>query len=174
MTYWHGGSPLLKAGGELLPPTRTGFGMTSDVLNRASTLRGHHGGYRRDRVYATTNVEFAEMFAALYTNDDRRPGLGAVWEVELDDDAVEVDPDFRFIGDDQFVQAPHGRVVRLVTFVYPVTEEHECTLTKFRKLGADAQRAREIQEAEYRAAAKAVRAAKLAERAARRAARRSS
>jgi hypothetical protein len=139
----------------------TGFKMTSDVLNREFVRRGHRGGYRRDRVYATTDADFAEMFAAIYTSDDRRSGTGAVWEVELDD-VVEPDPDFAFIGESRFLQAPRGRVVRLVTFVFFPTAKHQRTLDEFRELGADAHRTREIREAEERAEAKAVKAAKRA------------
>ncbi len=42
-------------------------------------------------MYATNNREFAEAFARLYTQGDKRPGEGMIYEAELEDAVF--DPD---------------------------------------------------------------------------------
>lgn len=54
--YYHGGSPGIKCGEFILPPTATGAKSLADY--------GAEGVCRRDRVYITTIYEAAVMFAA--------------------------------------------------------------------------------------------------------------
>lgn len=80
--YYHGGAPGLFAGRLLLPPS-----MTSFRREHAERVRSGSVG-RADRVYVTTSIEAAAMYAALYP---RRSG-GAVYRVEPIG-AIEDDPD---------------------------------------------------------------------------------
>jgi len=76
--YYHGGDRGLFLGGHILPPTVTGKPATSDfvVMN---------GLYRKDRVYVTTRLSSAQ----LYASGQRKP---TVYEVEPVGD-LEDDPD---------------------------------------------------------------------------------
>jgi hypothetical protein len=58
--FWHGGSGGRKRGEFLLPPTITQVPSCSEF--------GAAGVHRRDRVYVTTQMLAAEMFAAFQTN----------------------------------------------------------------------------------------------------------
>ena len=78
--YYHGGVPGMFPGRVLLPPS-----MTSFQREHAARVRSGSVG-RADRVYITTSLESAAMYAALYP---RRSG-GSVYRVEpiglLEDD----------------------------------------------------------------------------------------
>jgi hypothetical protein len=58
-------------------------------------------------VYATSDREFAEVWALLYTQDSDRPGIGVVYEVELE--CVAPDEDLSSFGDS--FQAKRGIVL---------------------------------------------------------------
>jgi hypothetical protein len=92
-------------GDELLPPAITGFKRHSGVIN--PTRRGSGSAYRKYLVYATTDREFAEALALVYTQDDQRPGVGVVYEVELVDPVL--DEDLSTFGTS--FQARRGRIV---------------------------------------------------------------
>lgn len=80
--YYHGGVPGLFPGRMLLPPS-----MTSFCAEHAARARSGSVG-RADRVYVTTSIEAAAMYAALYP----RPSGGAVYRVDPIG-ALEHDPD---------------------------------------------------------------------------------
>ena len=75
--YYHGGAPGLKI---ILPSNQTGAPTTADY--------GAHGVCRRDRVYITTSMHAALIFAAMHPSD-----RGVVYEVEPIG-ALEPDPDY--------------------------------------------------------------------------------
>jgi hypothetical protein len=68
--YFHGGLAGFKAGDRILPPAMTGMPSTADYLPAVS---------HRDRIYATTAVRVARVYAALAPFG----GRGDVYEVEL-------------------------------------------------------------------------------------------
>ena len=70
--YYHGGVPGMFPGRILLPPSMTSFRAEHAARARAGSIG------RADRVYVTTSVEAAAMYASLYP---RRSG-GTVYRVE--------------------------------------------------------------------------------------------
>ncbi len=78
-TYFHGGFPRLRVGEFVLPSSVTGAHSTAD--------HGAEGVCRRDRVYLTTDLQAAKVFAAMFPN-----GRGWVYQVEPDGE-LEPDPD---------------------------------------------------------------------------------
>lgn len=78
--YWHGGIPGLRPGDLIQPVSVTG---TTDHLvdgcptceARKATGRPEDGGPRSDRVYVTTNREYARLYAAGWPR-------GALYRVE--------------------------------------------------------------------------------------------
>jgi len=108
---YHGGTRKLRRGGILLPPDRTGAATTADF--------GAGGACRRDRVYVTTELDQALMFAIMAPPR----GHGSVYEVEALGD-LEVDPDY--IGPGGSYSVPMARVLRVVE--RRVTRVHGCTL----------------------------------------------
>lgn len=75
--YFHGGYGGLKTGALILPPTETGAASCSDY--------GGHLVCRRDRVYVTTDLDSAIVFAAMHHSNK-----GKVYQVEP---LGELDPD---------------------------------------------------------------------------------
>jgi hypothetical protein len=98
--YFHGGIPGLEVGDRILPPSVTGTPTTADYA--AAPI------CRRDRVYASTELRVARVYAALAPLG----GHGDVYEVALQDpnepDGVEVGA-----GGDS-VCAPSATVIRIV------------------------------------------------------------
>jgi hypothetical protein len=78
--YFHGGKRGLVAGGYVLPPSITNALSTSDYVATG-------GLHRRDRVYITTDLTAAQLYAA----GTQKP---AVYEV-TPEGVVEPDPDCR-------------------------------------------------------------------------------
>lgn len=89
--YFHGGVSGLYPGDRILPPSITGAPSSLDFAHgmedEAATL------VRRDRVYVTTDVETARMWAALHPDGNAKRG-GDLYRVVPDGD-VEPDPDYQ-------------------------------------------------------------------------------
>jgi hypothetical protein len=98
--YFHGGIPGLEVGDRILPPSVTGTPTTADYA--AAPI------CRRDRVYASTELRIARVYAALAPLG----GHGDVYQVALQDpnerDGAEVGA-----GGDS-VCAPSVTVIRIV------------------------------------------------------------
>lgn len=91
--YFHGGTPGLRVGGFILPPTETGAKSLSDVTGAPPELLERvHRVHRRDRVYLALNVEDAKLFAAFDTGGCCHRG-GDVYRVDPVGD-IEPDPDW--------------------------------------------------------------------------------
>lgn len=105
MKMWHGGAPGRRVHDELLPPSSTAFSPTNAELT-GKPQRGKRRSYKPTMVYATTDRQFAEVWALLYTQDPNRPGDGLVYEVELESPGV--DSDFSRVG--TCFEAPKGVV----------------------------------------------------------------
>lgn len=110
--YYHGGIPGLRVGDEVLPPSETGVMSISDLADAPPGLLARaHLVHRRDRVYLTTDLTAASLFAALHPNGTRTRG-GDVYRVHPDGD-VEPDPDW--LGDPGVsVAAASARVTAIV------------------------------------------------------------
>ena len=80
MTYWHGGTPGLGIGDRVLPPEETQAPTLADF--------GMAGVCRRDRVYVTTDMRVAILYAAMHPS-----GRGKVYEV-LPGGPLDPDPDW--------------------------------------------------------------------------------
>ena len=110
--YFHGGVPGLRPGALILPPTVTGAGSTADYLDAGTEVaEAARRVYRPDRVYLTTDVEVARMWAGLHPSGTDRRG-GDVYRVEPVG-KVEPDPDYRG-GDGASVCCPSARVSGIV------------------------------------------------------------
>lgn len=83
--YFHGGVPGLKLGDRILPPTRTGVLAAADFGAAHGIATGH---VRRDRVYMTTELGEASVFAAMHPSNQ-----GEVYVVEPLP-PIEPDPDY--------------------------------------------------------------------------------
>jgi hypothetical protein len=132
-TMWHGGAPGREVGDELLPPDETGFVLTNAVLTGPLPV-GKRRAYRRDRVYATTDREFAEVWAEVYSEDPNRPGDGLVYEVELD--GAVLDDDFPSSGTSY--EATRGRIVSAGLPVDSATSRLSEVLERYRREGDEA------------------------------------
>jgi Rifampin ADP-ribosyl transferase len=97
---FHGGTRKLHRGDVLLPPERTGAPTTADF--------GAAGVCRPDRVYLTTDLEAARLFAIMAPPK----GNGSVYEVEPIGD-LEVDPDY-LAEDESAYAVPMARILRVV------------------------------------------------------------
>jgi hypothetical protein len=71
--YFHGGIPGLEVGDRILPPSISGTPTTADYAAAAIC--------RRDRVYASTELRVARVYAALAPLG----GHGDVYQVALED-----------------------------------------------------------------------------------------
>lgn len=116
-TYYHGGVPGLRVGQYILPPAETGALSLSDMVEllpvrqelAEETLRVHS----RERVYLTTELDTAIVFAGHYPHPEgaRRRG-GDVYRVEPEGE-IEPDPDYE--GDDgASIAAPRARITGIV------------------------------------------------------------
>lgn len=94
--YYHGGRPGIQRGAFLLPPDITKAPSCSEF--------GAAGVHRTDRVYVTTSLAAAMVFAA----GQRK---GCVYEVEPIGD-LEHDPDCNEVG--LSFQVPKARVLRII------------------------------------------------------------
>jgi hypothetical protein len=110
LVLWHGGVSGLAAGSRLLPPTHT-----NDANNVADM---GVPDARRDRVYFTTDVELARVFAAAVSE---RSGHSALYRVEPVGQ-MDPDPDFPEVG----FQAKQALIAEVV--------ENDVTLTKIEML----------------------------------------
>lgn len=107
--YFHGGISGLYSGDRILPPSVTGLPSSADFAHGMEELAAKV--VRRDRVYLTTNVEVARMWAGLHPDGDRKRG-GDVYRVIPDGD---VEPDLDYTGDDGMsVQAASALIVGIV------------------------------------------------------------
>lgn len=93
---YHGGLPGRQRGSFLLPPVITGSASLSEF--------GADGVHRRDRVYITTEMNAALLYAASVKN-------GVIYEVEPIGD-VEPDPDCTMNG--LSFQCDKARVLRVI------------------------------------------------------------
>jgi hypothetical protein len=98
--YFHGGFPGLEVGDLILPPSVTGTPTTADFAATPVC--------RRDRVYASTELRVARVYAALAPFG----GHGDVYEVALED-PIEPDGIENGVGGDS-VCAPSAIVIRIV------------------------------------------------------------
>jgi hypothetical protein len=96
--YFHGGLAGFKVGDRILPPALTGMPSTADYLPAVS---------HRDRIYATTELQVARVYAALAPFG----GRGDVYEVDLDG-PIEPDGGRCFHGDS--VCAPSATVIQVL------------------------------------------------------------
>lgn len=94
LRYFHGGPKGIRQ--FILPPAETGAACASDY--------GAAAVHRRDRVYVTTDLLAATMYAALVPNE-----LGIVYEVEPVG-ALEADPDCDCLG--LSFQCARARIIR--------------------------------------------------------------
>lgn len=83
-TYFHGGCPRLRVGDFILPSSFTGSHTTAD--------HGAAAVCRRDRVYITTDLQAAKLFAAMFPT-----ARGDVYQV-VPDGELEADPDCKESG----------------------------------------------------------------------------
>jgi hypothetical protein len=108
-TYFHGGRAGLYPGDRILPPSVTGVPSSQDFAHGMEELAAKV--VRRDRVYLTTDVEVALMWAGLHPDGNRKRG-GDVYRVVPDGD---VEPDLDYLGDDgASVQAASALIVGIV------------------------------------------------------------
>lgn len=134
MELWHGGAPGLKIGQDLLPPDETELEWTSFAINVDAGLQNPN--YRSDRVYATTDRDLAQSFAAYWTREPRRKGGGWLYRVEFDESLLEPDSDFPSLQGISF-QAPRGRIVEIVQTGVPWRKKH---LDKWNEVMGEANR----------------------------------
>ncbi|MGW4997480.1 hypothetical protein ACWEP8_07395 [Streptomyces hydrogenans] len=75
--FFHGGTPGLKPGGQLLPPSVTSARNTMPDFVTDAEAQAEPWLRHRHLVYATTSIEIAVACAAIYPN-------GAVYRVQVD------------------------------------------------------------------------------------------
>jgi len=96
--YYHGGRRGLT---HLLPPSKTEQPCANDYVGRVNPMLA-----RKDRVYITTDMDCALLFAAFDPS-----GKGVVYEVEPVGE-VEIDPDY--LGEDKIsFQCGEAKVIRV-------------------------------------------------------------
>ncbi len=85
--FFHGGAPKLKVGSEILPTNITGA--------KSLASYGANGICRRDRVYVTTSIEAAMLYAGMHPS-----GKGQIYAVqpigELEEDPDCSEPNLSF------------------------------------------------------------------------------
>jgi hypothetical protein len=110
--YYHGGMLGLRVGQHILPPAETGSWTVADLRDAPAEMRDQLAAvHRRDRVYLTTDVAVARLWAGLHPTGGPKRG-GDVYRVEPEGD-IEPDPDY--LGDDgASVQAPSALIVGIV------------------------------------------------------------
>jgi hypothetical protein len=107
--YFHGGVSGLYPGDRILPPSVTGVPSSQDFVHGMEEQAAKV--VRRDRVYLTTDVEVARMWAGLHPDGNHKRG-GDVYRVVPDGD-LEPDLDYQG-GDGASVQAASALVVGIV------------------------------------------------------------
>jgi rifampin ADP-ribosylating transferase len=116
VTWFHGGVTGLAVGDSILPPTETGAVSVSDLDHSDKAMQAQvERVHRKDRVYVTSDVRAAAMFAALHEGHCCHLG-GSVYEVEP---VGEIEPDLDCLDDDLSAQAPRARVVAILTRAVP-------------------------------------------------------
>lgn len=92
-TFYHGGVPFLKVGSEILPPSLTGTRPIYDADAPPSHIEeinderaAYKETYRNDRVFITSSLSLAMLFAVLHRSD-----AGQCYEVEPIGE-IEADP----------------------------------------------------------------------------------
>lgn len=110
--YYHGGFPGLRVGRHIEPPVTTGVKSLSDLETAPDDLRERVAAvHRKDRVYLTTDLDVARMFAGLAPYGCCHRG-GDVYEV-APVGAVEHDPDW-MAEPGQSVAAARGRITAVI------------------------------------------------------------
>jgi hypothetical protein len=89
---WHGGAPGLLEGDSLRPPAETGLAYTrvSQAVAQGTTSPISQ---RSDRVYVTTDLRLARVFASQYSLDGGVSGGGWIYQVAVQDSELEPDDD---------------------------------------------------------------------------------
>lgn len=112
MRYYHGGVTGLRPGQFILPPTETDTVSISDCGAPTDELSQRVAEvHRRDRVYVTTDLDAARVFAAYAPFGNNRRG-GDVYEVQPVGD-IEPDPDY-LADDNASVCCERARVLRII------------------------------------------------------------
>lgn len=110
--FYHGGIPGLRVGQHILPPDQTGAVTVADVPDAPEAMQAEvERVHRRDRVYLTTTLGVAELWACYYPNGHPTRG-GDVYRVEPEGE-IEPDPDY-LLDDGASVCAPQARIVAIV------------------------------------------------------------
>lgn len=94
MYLFHGGAPGLKIGDRVLPPTDTG--VKSQTLAASLELGLDRIAQQPDKVYATTDVMLAKVYAGMWANPDSDKsvaGGGVVYRIVVEDGTLEADKD---------------------------------------------------------------------------------
>lgn len=111
MSYYHGGVIGLRVGDLVLPPSESASAWCLADVDDEDLRRRMAEVHSRDRVYMSTNLNDAVLWAGCYPQGTRRRG-GDVYRVEP---VGEVEPDPDYQGDDgASVCAPRARVVGIV------------------------------------------------------------
>lgn len=110
--YFHGGVLGLKPGQRILPPAETDAISIADLTTAPEHERNAVAAvHRRDRVYLTTDLRVATLWAALHPHGTPKRG-GDVYRVRPEGD-VEPDPDY--LGEPGVsVQAPRALILAVV------------------------------------------------------------
>ncbi len=117
MSYYHGGVTGLVVGDFILPPAETGVVSCQDLDHPDTAMQAQiEAVHRRDRVYLTTELLAASMFAALHPGFCCHLG-GAVYEVAPIGD---IEPDADYLqADGGSVCAPKALITRVVVRAVP-------------------------------------------------------
>jgi hypothetical protein len=119
--YFHGGTPGLRPGHLVLPPSETGAETWGDILRKHNPEVFRTSGHRhsrRDRVYMGSGG-VAAAFAGGWTLNACMPGDGAVYEVQP---AGKVEPDpcpCLSWPDEECWMCPRAVIVRVVKAAMP-------------------------------------------------------
>lgn len=110
--YFHGGARGLKRGDRILPPSETGAASLYDFDGAPAAMKTEAARvYRRDRVYLTTDLLAARLYAALHRDGGRTYG-GSVYQVEPEGD---IEPDLDYKADDGgSIAVRAGRITRVI------------------------------------------------------------
>lgn len=88
-TYYHGGTPDLRRGTVLLPPTETNIVSRTWALVVKAGYASDPTVQRQDKVYLTTDPALAKFYAMQWSEE----GGGSVYKVEVDEGSLEIDSD---------------------------------------------------------------------------------
>lgn len=110
--YYHGGVIGLRPGQHILPPAETDAISVADLRTAPDDERARVAAvHRRDRVYLTTDLRIATLWASMYPHGTPKRG-GDVYRVEPVGQ-IEPDPDY-LPGDGASVQAPRALILGVV------------------------------------------------------------